>query len=378
MPPTLELARALIARRSLTPDDAGCQQVIAARLAACGFSIEHMRFGAVDNLWARRGSDEPVLCFAGHTDVVPAGPPDQWHTPPFEPSERNGVLYGRGAADMKSSLAAIVCACERFVARHPRHRGSLALLITSDEEGPSIDGTQRVLARLAERGERIDWCVVGEATSRERFGDAVRIGRRGSLTGKLIVRGVQGHVAYPQLARNAIHMALPALQELAGTTWDAGDERFAPTSFQISNLRSGTGATNVIPGVLEATFNFRYAPVAPVDNLRERATAVLARYGLEKNVEWRLAAAPYHCAAGPLRAAACAALAAVTGAAPELSTAGGTSDGRFFAAAGTEVVELGPVNASIHHVNEHVRIADLEPLSASYEGIMSRLLSSVT
>jgi len=374
MEAVLELARALIARRSVTPEDAGCQALLASRLAACGFSIEQMRFGEVDNLWARHGTGNPVLCFAGHTDVVPAGPTDQWRSPPFEPTVRDGLLYGRGAADMKSGLAAFVCACERFVARTPRHRGSLALLITSDEEGAATDGTVRALAQLRERGERIDWCLVGEATSRERLGDAVRVGRRGSLTGKLIVRGKQGHVAYPQLARNAIHLALPALHELIATDWDRGDERFAPTSFQISNMRSGTGAANVIPGQLEAVFNFRHAPVSTVAMLRARVEHVLARHELEYAIEWAGAAQPYMTEPGPLRAAVCDAIAASAGSAPEQSTAGGTSDGRFFAAAGAEVIELGPVNASIHHANEHVRVADLEPLAAIYESVMQRLL----
>jgi len=376
MDATLELARALVARRSLTPDDAGCQELIGARLSACGFTLEPMRFGDVDNLWARHGSANPVLCFAGHTDVVPAGPPDQWHSAPFQPNERDGLLYGRGAADMKSSLAAFVCAAERFVARRPQHEGSLALLITSDEEGPAVDGTERVLARLRERGEHIDWCVVGEATSRERLGDAVRVGRRGSLTGRLIVRGVQGHVAYPLLARNAIHHALPALAELSAMQWDQGDAHFAPTTFQLSNLRSGTGAANVIPGILEAIFNFRHAPVSSIASLRERVKGVLSRHGVQHTIDWRPPSAPYLSTAGSLRAAACAAVAEQTGAEPELSTAGGTSDGRFFAAAGAEVIELGPVNASIHHVNEHVRIADLEPLTSLYLAIMERLLPS--
>jgi succinyl-diaminopimelate desuccinylase len=374
MTSVLELARALIARRSVTPDDAGCQELLASRLAASGFAVERMRFGDVDNLWARHGTGNPILCLAGHTDVVPAGPPDQWHTPPFEPTVRDGVLYGRGAADMKSGLAAFVCASERFVAADPRHRGSLALLITSDEEGVAVDGTARVLTQLRERGERIDWCLVGEATSRDRLGDAVRVGRRGSLTGKLIVRGKQGHVAYPQLARSAIHLALPALHELTATEWDRGDDRFAPTSFQISNLRSGTGAANVIPGLLEALFNFRHAPVSSADALRARVDGVLTRHGLEYAIEWSAAAQPFTTDAGPLRAAVCDAVATVAGGVPEQSTAGGTSDGRFFAAGGAEVVELGPVNASIHHANEHVRVADLEPLSAIYEAIIRRLL----
>jgi succinyl-diaminopimelate desuccinylase len=374
MDATLELARSLIARRSLTPDDAGCQDLIGERLSACGFTLEPMRFGEVDNLWARHGSGNPVLCFAGHTDVVPAGPPDQWHSAAFQPSERDGLLYGRGAADMKSSLAAFVCAAERFVAQRPRHAGSLALLITSDEEGPAVEGTERVLARLRERGERIDWCVVGEATSRERLGDAVRVGRRGSLTGKLIVRGVQGHVAYPLLARNAIHQALPALAELTAMQWDTGDTHFAPTTFQISNLRSGTGAANVIPGVLEAIFNFRHAPASSVGSLREKVKAVLGRHRIPHSIDWHPPSAPYLSTPGRLRSAVSAVIAEHTGAGPELSTAGGTSDGRFFAAAGAEVIELGPVNASIHHVNEHVRIADLAPLTSLYLGIMERLL----
>jgi succinyl-diaminopimelate desuccinylase len=374
--PVLDLARALIARRSLTPDDAGCQDLLAERLAAAGFAVERMRFGSVDNLWARHGAEPPVLCFAGHTDVVPGGPPDQWFSPPFAPSVRDGYLYGRGAADMKSALSAMTCAAADFVRRAPRHRGSIALLVTSDEEGPAVDGTTRVVDALTARGERIDWCVVGEATSRERLGDEVRVGRRGSYSGKLVVRGVQGHVAYPDKARNAIHVAAPALAELARTHWDDGDEAFPPTSFQISNLRSGTGAMNVIPGLLEATFNFRFAPVTGIDTLRARVESILARHGIEHALQFRLSAAPYLSTAGPLRAAVFDAVAQATGAAPLPSTAGGTSDGRFLAAAGAEVVELGPVNATIHQVNERVRTDDLAPLAAIYLGIAERLLGA--
>jgi succinyl-diaminopimelate desuccinylase len=372
--PVLELARALIARRSLTPDDAGCQDLLAARLEPAGFQVERMRFGAVDNLWARHGTAPPVLCFAGHTDVVPGGPPDQWNSPPFAPSVRDGWLYGRGAADMKSSLAAMTRAAADFVRRAPGHRGTLALLVTSDEEGPAVDGTVRVVEALTARGERIDWCVVGEATSRERLGDEIRIGRRGSCSGKLVVRGVQGHVAYPEKARNAIHVAAPALADLAAERWDEGDEHFPPTTFQISNLRSGTGATNVIPGLLEAIFNFRFAPVTTVERLRARMEAILARHGLDYALQLRPSAQPYLCTAGPLRAAVTEAVAEVTGAPPLPSTAGGTSDGRFLAAAGAEVVELGPVNATIHQVNERVRVDDLEPLAAMYLKIAERLL----
>jgi succinyl-diaminopimelate desuccinylase len=373
--PTLDLARELIARRSQTPDDAGCQDLLGKRLAKSGFRCESLVVNGVSNLWARRGDAHPIVCFAGHTDVVPSGPLDAWDSDPFDPSLRDGYLYGRGAADMKSSLAAFVVAIEQFVAARPDHPGSIALLITSDEEGPSVDGTVRVVERLRGRGETLDYCVVGEPSSVERLGDMIKNGRRGTLSGKLIVRGVQGHVAYPQLARNPIHLAAPVIAELAATRWDDGDAYFPPTSWQVSNIHAGTGATNVIPGTLELDFNFRYAPVHSREDLERAFLAILATHGLDHEVRWTGWGKPYLTARGRLVDVAGAAIGEVCGIAPELSCTGGTSDGRFIADICAEVVELGPVNASIHKLNERVAVADLEPLAAIYRGILERLLT---
>jgi succinyl-diaminopimelate desuccinylase len=373
--PTLDLARELIARRSQTPDDAGCQDLLGKRLAKSGFRRESLVANGVSNLWARRGDAHPIVCFAGHTDVVPSGPLDAWDSDPFDPSLRDGYLYGRGAADMKSSLAAFVVAIEQFVAARPDHPGSIALLITSDEEGPSVDGTVRVVERLRDRGETLDYCVVGEPSSVERLGDMIKNGRRGTLSGKLIVRGVQGHVAYPQLARNPIHLAAPVIAELAAMRWDDGDAYFPPTSWQVSNIHAGTGATNVIPGTLELDFNFRYAPVHSREDLERAFLAILARHGLDHEVRWTGWGKPYLTARGRLVDVAGAAIREVCGIAPEISCTGGTSDGRFIADICAEVVELGPVNASIHKLNERVAVADLEPLAAIYRGILERLLT---
>jgi succinyl-diaminopimelate desuccinylase len=373
--PTLDLARALIARRSLTPDDAGCQDLLQARLSDIGFHAERIDRNGVSNLWARRGDRSPIVCFAGHTDVVPTSPLDAWDSDPFEPTVRDGYLYGRGAADMKSSLAAFVVAIEQFVAARPDHPGSIALLITSDEEGPSIDGTVRVVEHLREGGQTLDYCVVGEPSSVDRLGDMIKNGRRGTLSGKLFVRGTQGHVAYPHLARNPIHLAAPAIAELAATRWDDGDAYFPPTTWQVSNIHAGTGATNVIPGTLELDFNFRHAPQSPREDLERAFAAILARHRLEHEIRWTGAGKPYLTARGRLVDVAGAAIREVCGIAPELSCTGGTSDGRFIADICAEVVELGPVNASIHKLNERVAVADLEPLSAVYRGILERLLS---
>jgi succinyl-diaminopimelate desuccinylase len=372
--PTLDLARALIARRSQTPDDAGCQDLLGKRLANSGFRCESLVANGVSNLWARRGDAHPIVCFAGHTDVVPSGPLDAWESDPFDPSQRDGYLYGRGAADMKSSLAAFVVAIEQFVAARPDHPGSIALLITSDEEGPAIDGTVRVVERLRSRGDTLDYCVVGEPSSVERLGDMIKNGRRGSLSGKLTVRGVQGHVAYPQLAQNPIHVAAPVIAELAATRWDEGDAYFPPTSWQMSNIHAGTGATNVIPGTLELDFNFRYAPVHTREDLERAFLAILARHGLDHEIRWTGSGKPYLTARGQLVDVAGAAIREVCGIVPELSCTGGTSDGRFIADICAEVVELGPVNATIHKLNERVAVADLEPLAAIYRGILERLL----
>lgn len=373
--PTLALACELIARDSTTPDDAGCQQLIGARLAACGFTLEHMRFGEVDNLWARRGSESPVLCFAGHTDVVPCGPLEQWDTAPFAPVIRDGMLHGRGAADMKGSLAAMVVAVENFVAACPDHRGSIAFLITSDEEGPATEGTVKVVETLVERGEQVDWCIVGEPSSTELVGDVVKNGRRGSLNARLLVRGKQGHVAYPHLARNPIHLAAPALAELAAETWDQGNAFFPPTSFQISNIHAGTGATNVVPGQLEALINFRFSTESTVEGLQQRVCDLLDRHGLDYELEWTLSGLPFLTEPGELLDGVAAAIRQVTGRDTQPSTSGGTSDGRFIATMGTQVVELGPVNATIHQLNEHISVADLETLKAIYQATLQRLLT---
>jgi succinyl-diaminopimelate desuccinylase len=374
MSQTLELTRNLIARRSVTPADEGCQELIASRLAALGFRIEPLRFGSVENLWARRGSAAPVFCFAGHTDVVPAGPLEEWHSDPFAPTVRDGLLYGRGAADMKSGLAAMITATEEFVRAHDDHRGSIAYLITSDEEGPSVDGTKRVVQTLAERGEQIDWCLVGEPSSEQSIGDTVKVGRRGSLSGRLTVHGVQGHVAYPKLAENPVHTLAPALAELTRRVWDEGTEHFQPTTFQVSNLNAGTGAPNVIPGELKARFNLRYSPAQTLEALKSAVEEILRRHGARYTLEWYVSGEPFHTPPGVLSRAVGDAVARVTGRQPQLSTGGGTSDGRFIRPLGAQVVELGVVNASIHKVNECVAVADLDALHRMYVNVLANLL----
>jgi len=372
----VELTADLIRRASLTPDDAGCQPLIAERLARAGFAIEQLRYGDVDNLWATHGTGDPVLVFLGHTDVVPPGPLDAWTSPPFEPTLRDGRLYGRGAADMKSGVAAMTLALEDFVRTNPRHRGTIALLVTSDEEGIGKDGVRRVAEEFRRRGQRIDWCVVGEPSSREKLGDLIRVGRRGSLTGRLHVHGVQGHVAYPDRAKNPIHMLAPALAELAATRWDDGNDAFPPTSFQISNLNAGTGADNVIPGTLDAVFNFRFGTASSATSLRERVERILKGCGVDATVDWWLSGEPFLTREGPLREAVVAAIGEHCGTAPEASTGGGTSDGRFIAPLGAEVVELGPVNASIHKIDESVALDELERLPHLYLSIAERLLGA--
>jgi succinyl-diaminopimelate desuccinylase len=375
MSATLELSRALIERPSVTPDDKGCQQLLAERLEKIGFVIEHLRFGDVDNLWARRGTTAPLFAFAGHTDVVPTGPLTDWITHPFKPEVRDGYLFGRGAADMKSSIAAMITACERFVAGHSDHTGSIAFLITSDEEGPSVDGTIKVVEHLEARNERIKWCLVGEPSSKDQTGDIIKNGRRGSLCGVLTIQGRQGHVAYPHLADNPIHRAAPALHELASIEWDSGNEFFPPTTFQISNITAGTGAENVIPGSLEALFNLRFSTESTAESLKSQVTAVLDRHGLDYNIQWRLSGQPFLTPAGELVEAARKAIHSTVGINTGLSTSGGTSDGRFIAPTGAQVVELGPVNATIHQTNECVNIAELDKLSAIYEEILEQLLA---
>ena len=370
----LELARELIARKSVTPEDGGCQELIAARLGGCGFHCEPMRFGEVANLWARRGKEHPVVCFAGHTDVVPSGPLSEWHSDPFVPTLRDGRLYGRGAADMKSSIAAFVVAAETFVAERPRHSGSIALLLTSDEEGPAVDGTVRVVETLKQRGETIDYCVVGEPTSVDALGDMLKNGRRGSLSGKLIARGIQGHVAYPQLARNPVHQLAPALAELAGTRWDKGNEEFPPTTWQISSIHAGTGAANVIPGSVEVDFNFRFSTESTEASLRERLESVLKKHGVEYSLGWTLGARPFLSKRGRLAQTALAAGKKHTGRSAELSTTGGTSDARFIIDICPEVLEIGPVNASIHKLNEHIALSELELLPKIYLDLLRSLL----
>jgi len=371
---TLDLAIDLIGRQSVTPADAGCQELMMERLGAIGFHNEPLRCGEVDNFWSRRGSGGPLFCFAGHTDVVPSGPMDEWDSNPFAPEIREGLLFGRGAADMKGSLAAMITATERFVARHPDHRGSIAYLITSDEEGPAVDGTVKVIEMLEARNEKIDWCLVGEPSSTERLGDVVKNGRRGSLGCRLQVHGTQGHVAYPHLAKNPVHLAAPALAELANEEWDQGNEFFPPTTFQISNINAGTGATNVIPGTLEVMFNLRYSTETDHHRIEARVGDILDRHGLDYTLEWNLSGLPFLTAAGELVEAAQQAIPEVTGYPTELSTAGGTSDGRFIAPTGAQVLELGPLNATIHKVNECVSVADLDTLSAIYERILEHLL----
>lgn len=375
MSDTLELARALIARRSVTPDDGGCQELLAARLRPLGFHVEPLVSNGVTNLWARRGTQPPLVCFAGHTDVVPTGPLGQWRSDPFVPTERDGKLFGRGAADMKTSVAAFITATEAFVRARPDHRGSIALLITSDEEGVATDGTVKVVERLEGRGERIDYCVVGEPTSVDRLGDMIKNGRRGSLSGRLVVKGVQGHVAYPDRSRNPIHQLAPALAELVATQWDRGTADFPPTSWQVSNVHGGTGATNVIPGELELQFNFRFSTASAAEGLKARVDEILTRHGVDYAIEWTLGGEPFLTPRGELVSAALAAIREVTGVAAEVSTTGGTSDGRFITRICQQVVEFGPVNQSIHRLNEHIELAAIEPLRRIYERVLEKLLA---
>jgi succinyl-diaminopimelate desuccinylase len=373
---TLELTQALIARASVTPDDAGCQELLMGELAPLGFRFETIERNGVTNLWARRGDAAPLVCFAGHTDVVPTGPREKWDSDPFVPTIRDGKLYGRGAADMKGSLAAFVTGIAEFLAAHPRHRGSIALLLTSDEEGPARDGTVAVIEKLVARGEVPDYCIVGEPTSVQRAGDMVKNGRRGSLSAKLTVQGVQGHVAYPDQALNAVHVVSPAIAEMATTVWDRGNDFFPPTTWQVSNLRAGTGATNVIPGEAEVLFNFRFSTASTPDELQKRVHEILARNGVKCAVDWELGAKPFLTDPGVLVEAVTEAIREVEGIAPELSTTGGTSDGRFLAEICKHVIELGPTNATIHKINEYVPLADLERLPQMYSRVLARLLST--
>jgi succinyl-diaminopimelate desuccinylase len=371
---TLELCKALIARPSVSPDDQGCQALLAAQLAQLGFTVERLPFGPVSNFWARRGSAGPLFCFAGHTDVVPAGEAAHWHSDPFTPDVREGLLYGRGAADMKGSLAAMVSACRTFVGAHPDHQGSLAFLVTSDEESVAVDGTRKVIEVLQARGERITWCVVGEPSSTAQVGDVIRNGRRGSLNGILTVKGQAGHVAYPHLARNPIHAFLPALTELCAMQWDEGNAYFPPTSFQISNIRAGSGTNNVIPGTMEVLFNFRFSTEVTAAQLQALTEAVFNRHYQDYDLQWQLSGNPFLTPEGNLVAAARAAIREVAGITTTLSTGGGTSDGRFIAPTGAEVLELGPVNATIHQPNECVAIAELDRLALIYQRVLEKLL----
>lgn len=371
---TLALAQTLIARHSLTPNDDGCQEILINRLTQLGFNIEKMHFGEVVNLWARRGNTSPVLCFAGHTDVVPTGPLEQWHSDPFTPTIHDGKLYGRGAADMKTSLAAFVTAIEKFVAGNENHNGSIALLITSDEEGPAVDGTVKVVDTLQARGELIDYCIVGEPTCTEQLGDTIKNGRRGSLSGNLTIKGIQGHIAYPHLAKNPIHLAAPAIAELAQTEWDQGNAYFPPTTWHISNIHGGTGATNVIPGKINLLFNFRFSTASTVASLQTRVHEILDRHELDYDLAWELAGKPFLTQEAELANAMCDAIRAVTKIEPQLSTSGGTSDGRFIADICTQVIEFGPCNATIHKLNENIDVNDVEPLSEIYRLAMEKLL----
>lgn len=372
---TLELSLQLLRQPSVTPVDHHCQNIIAERLKAIGFEIEPMRFADVDNLWARRGSQAPVFCFAGHTDVVPTGHLDAWHSDPFLPEIRDGKLYGRGSADMKTAIAAMVVASERFVAKHPNHKGSIAFLITSDEEGPSINGTVKVVETLEARQEKMTWCLVGEPSSTHTLGDVIKNGRRGSLNAKLTVKGKQGHVAYPHLAINPIHTASQALAELCNTVWDEGNAYFPATSFQISNIQAGTGATNVVPGHMQVLMNWRYSTEVTAQDLQARTLEILDRHGVDYDVEWTFSGLPFLTPVGELVNAATQAIQDVTGTQAQLSTSGGTSDGRFIAPTGAQVLELGVLNATIHQINEHVDVADLEPLAEIYEKILENLLT---
>ena len=373
-PDTLALTEELISRASVTPLDGGCQQLMQDRLAAAGFTVEKMTYGSVENFWATHGSGGPVLCFAGHTDVVPTGPLEEWKTEPFKPTVRDGRLYGRGAADMKSGLAAMLTAVEAFVAERPQHPGTIAFLITSDEEGPSVDGTKRVVEELKARGTRIDWCIVGEPSSEMRAGDTIKIGRRGSYSGRLTVQGVQGHVAYPQLAQNPVHMLAPALAELTQHVWDEGNAHFQPTTFQISNLNAGTGAPNVIPGELKARFNIRYNTEQTQEKIRRTVESILDRHGVRYTIDWYVSGEPFYTPPGALSEGVCVAVEKVIGTRPTLSTGGGTSDGRFIATMGAQVVELGVTNASIHKVNESVGVEEIDALHRMYLESLRQLL----
>jgi succinyl-diaminopimelate desuccinylase len=374
---TLELAQQLIRLRSITPQDAGCQDLIGRRLKPIGFALESVRCGEISNLWARRGQAKPLVCFAGHTDVVPTGPLEKWLSDPFAPSLREGKLYGRGAADMKSSIAAFVCAAEEFVAAHPQHPGSIALLLTSDEEGVAVDGTLRVVEKLKARGELPDYCIVGEPTAVNKLGDTIKNGRRGSLSGRLIIKGVQGHVAYPHLVKNPAHLFAPALADLVATEWDRGNEFFPPTSWQISNIHGGTDAANVTPDSLEVQFNFRYSTASTIAGLMSRMQGILDKHGLDYELDWLHGASPFLTPEGTLVGAVRSAVRAVTGIESELSTTGGTSDGRFIIDICPQVLELGPVNASIHKLNEHIEIEDLDALKSIYRQVLERLLLPV-
>ena len=372
---TLELTEQLIACRSITPEDSGCMVIIGERLQRIGFACEFINRGGVTNLWARRGTSAPLFCFAGHTDVVPSGPVERWQSDPFMPPRRDGLLYGRGAADMKASLAAFVTATEAFVAAHPEHAGSIAFLLTSDEEGDAIDGTVAVTEALTARGETMDYCIVGEPSSVNRLGDTLKNGRRGSLTGKLTVKGIQGHIAYPQLAKNPIHLAAPAIAELAATAWDRGNEFFPATTWQISNIHGGTGAGNVIPGSVEILFNFRFATASTPEELKVKVCAILDGHGLDYDIAWTLGAKPFLTGRGALVEASVKAIREEVGVEAELSTTGGTSDGRFISGICPQVIEIGPLNASIHKIDECVEIAALPQLSAIYRRILEQLLT---
>ena len=374
--PTLDLVRQIIACPSVTPDDAGCMEILAARLAHLGFTCEFINRNGVTNLWARRGSARPLFVFAGHTDVVPTGPLDKWTSPPFAPEIRAGMLYGRGAADMKSSLAAMLTATEAFIAANPNHPGSIAFLLTSDEEGDAVDGTVAVVEALKARGESLDFCVIGEPTSVDTLGDMIKNGRRGSLSGKLTVKGIQCHIAYPHLGKNPIHLAAPAIAELGDTEWDQGNEYFPPTTWQISNIHGGTGATNVVPGSVEIKFNFRFSTASTVDGLKQRLTAILDKHELDYEIDWTLGARPFLTGRGPLADAASTAIREICGIDTELSTTGGTSDGRFIAEICAQLLEIGPVNATSHKIDECVDVTALPRLSAIYTRILEQLLSA--
>ena len=375
MSATVDLTLDLLSRNSVTPADQGCQEVMTRRLADAGFQVESLRYGNVDNFWATRGKNGPVLCFAGHTDVVPTGPLEEWLSDPFKPAVREGQLYGRGAADMKSALAAMVTATEQFVRETPNHRGTIAYLITSDEEGPSVDGTKKVVETLRERGQKIDWCIVGEPSSESQLGDTIKIGRRGSLSGRLTVHGVQGHIAYPQLAENPVHTFAPALAELTARVWDKGNAHFQPTSFQISNFNAGTGAPNVIPGELKARFNLRYSPVQTIDGLKDIVEGILKKHGVRFTLEWYVSGEPFYTAPGDLSEGVTRAVKTETGLTPKFSTGGGTSDGRFIAPLGAQVVELGVINSTIHKVNENVSVADIDRLHRIYLNALREMLA---